>query len=106
MNIGKRIRERRKDLNLTQEQLARALGLTPQHISVIEQDKRTPSLSSLARLAKELGTTVDYLITGKDSVITETIPTIKADTNLSLKAKKALVSLVEELYAIQSPDKK
>ena len=106
MSIGKRIRERRKELNLTQEDLAKALGFTPQHISVIEQDKRGPSLLSLARLAEELGVTIDYLITGKDSVITETIPTIKADKNLTLKAKKALVSLVEELYAIQSPDKK
>ncbi len=105
MNFGKRIRERRKELNLTQEQLARALGLTPQHISVIEQDKRAPSLSSLAKLAEELGVTVDYLITGKVSVITETIPTIKADKNLSLKAKKALVSLVEELYATRSTNK-
>ena len=106
MDIGKRIRERRKDLNLTQQQLAQALDLTPQHISVIEQDKRAPSLSSLARLARELGVTVDYLITGKDSVISETIPAIKADKNLSLKAKKALVALVEELYAARGTDKK
>ena len=60
MSIGKRIRKRRQELELTQENLARALGLTPQHISGIEQDKRGPSLSSLANLAEELGVTVDY----------------------------------------------
>jgi transcriptional regulator with XRE-family HTH domain len=106
MNIGKRMRERRKELNLTQEQLARALGVTPQHISVIEQDKRAPSLSSLARLAEELGVTTDYLITGKEGVITNVIPALKADKNLSLKTKKALIGLVEELYTTRIQDKK
>jgi len=73
--------------------LVRALGLTS-----IEQDKRTPSLSSLSKLAEELGVTVDYLATGKEGVIVDTIPAIKADKKLSLKSKKALLSLVEELY--------
>jgi transcriptional regulator with XRE-family HTH domain len=97
MNLGKRIRDRRKALGLTQQQLAEALGLTPQHISAIEQDKRTSSLPSLVRLAEELGVTVDYLLTGKEGVVTETISAIKADKRLNLKAKKALISLVEEL---------
>ena len=106
MTIGKRIRKRRQELELTQEDLARALGLTPQHISVIEQDKRSPSLSSLARLAEELGVTVDYLATGKESVIVDVIPAIKADKKLSLQSKKALVSLVEELYRAYGSNKK
>lgn len=98
MTVGKRVRERRQEFQLTQEDLARAFGLTPQHISAIEQDKRNPSLALLARLAEELGVTVDYLATGKEGVIVDTIPAIKADKKLSLRAKKALVSLVEELY--------
>ena len=101
MSIGKKIRTRRQELKLTQQDLAQALGLTSQHISVIEQDKRTPSLSSLSKLAEELGVTVDYLVTGKEGVIVDTIPAIKADKKLSLKSKKALVSLVEELYRNQ-----
>jgi len=101
MSIGKRIRKRRQELKLTQEDLASALGLTPQHISGIEQDKRNPSLSSLAKLAEELGITVDYLVTGKEGVIVDTIPAIKADKKLSLESKKALVTLVQELYSVR-----
>jgi len=101
MSIGKRIRKRRQELKLTQEDLASALGVTPQHISGIEQDKRNPSLSSLAKLAEELGTTVDYLVTGKESVIVDSIPAIKADKKLSLESKKALVTLVQELYSVR-----
>lgn len=101
MSIGKRIRKRRQELKLTQENLASALGLTPQHISGIEQDKRNPSLSSLAKLAGELGITVDYLVAGKEGVIVDTIPAIKADKKLSLESKKALVTLVQELYSVR-----
>jgi transcriptional regulator with XRE-family HTH domain len=98
MSMGKRIKDRRQALGLTQQNLAEAMGITAQHISVIEQDKRTPSLSSLAKLAPELGVTIDYLVTGKQKVTEETIPAIKADTKLSLRSKKALVELVKELY--------
>lgn len=101
MTLGKRIRTRRQALNLTQQYLAKALGMTPQHISALEQDKRTPSLPSLVRLAEELGVSVDYLLAGKQGVITDTIPAIKADKKLSLKAKNALASLVEELHQTQ-----
>jgi transcriptional regulator with XRE-family HTH domain len=100
MSIGKRIRKRRQELKLTQEDLARTLDLTPQHISGIEQDKRSPSLSSLAKLAEELGITVDYLVTGKESIIVDLIPAIKADKKLPLETKKALVTLVKDLYEI------
>ncbi len=55
MTIGERIRKRRQLMKLTQQELGKALGLTSQHISAIEQDKRTPSLASLAKIAEELG---------------------------------------------------
>ena len=97
MTLGQRIRTRRQTLELTQQELAKALGLTPQHISAIEQEKRAPSLPFLAKLAEQLGVSIDYLVTGKKSIITDTIPAIKADNSLTLKTKKALIALVEEL---------
>ncbi len=98
MNVGERIRKRRHELKITQQELARAIGVTPQHVSAIEDNKRDPSMSSLARLAQELGVTADYLITGKEGGIAEPIPAIKADKRLNLKAKKALIALIEQLY--------
>ena len=99
MSLGQRIRGRRKVLAITQRQLAEALGLTPQHISAIEKDKRAPSLTSLAKMAEELGVTIDYLVTGKESIITELIPAIKADQKLATEVKKALIVLIRELRA-------
>ncbi len=98
MSLGQRIRGRRQALKLTQQQLAHALGLTPQHLSAIEQDKRVPSLNTMAKLAEELGASIDYLVTGKEGIITDTIPAIKADKQLKLEAKKALITLVQALH--------
>ncbi len=97
MSLGQRIRKRRQALEITQQQLAEALRVTPQHISAVEQDKRTPSLPFLAKLAEELGVTVDYLVTGKEGGITDTIPAIKADKSLNLKVKRELIALVKAL---------
>jgi transcriptional regulator with XRE-family HTH domain len=101
MSIGERIKKRRQILGITQQELAEAIGVTPQHISAIEQGKRDPSLFSLTQLARELGVTIDYLVTNKESVITDVIPAIKGDKNLRLKAKKALIPLIQELYALR-----
>lgn len=97
MNLGQRIRKRRRVLKITQQQLAEAVGVTPQHISAIEEDKNSPSLALLPKLAEELGVSIDYLVTGKEGIITDTVPAIKADKSLGLKAKRALISLIEEL---------
>ena len=97
MNLGQRIRERRKNLGVTQEELARALSVTPQHISAIEKDKRVPSLSFVTRMAKELGVSIDYLVSGKKGIITDIIPALKADNHLNLNTKKAIITLVNEL---------
>lgn len=96
--IGQRIKQRRETLKLTQKQLADALGLTPQHISAIEQDKRLPSISSLAKFAEQLGVNIDYLVTGKEGTVTEIIPAIKADKILSVEVKNALVRIIQTLY--------
>ena len=97
MTLGKRIRQRRQSMKLTQQELANAIGLTSQHVSAIEQDKRAPSVASLAIIAEELGASIDCLVTGKEGIITDTIPAIKADKKLKLEMKKALITLVQAL---------
>lgn len=99
MSFGKRLLDKRKNLKVTQQDLADALGVTPQHISLIEQDKVTPSLNLVAGLAKELGVTTDYLISGQESIVADPIAAIKADKKLTIKTKKALIALIEESYS-------
>jgi transcriptional regulator with XRE-family HTH domain len=97
MNFGERVRERRHNLKMTQQELAKALELTAQHISAIEQNKRAPSLNLIAKLAEQLGVSTDYLLSGKEGIVTDIISAIKADKTLNLKVKRALIALIEEL---------
>ena len=55
------IRERRKELGLSQEELAKRCEVSRQTVNAIENDKYDPTLALSFRLAKELGTTVDEL---------------------------------------------
>ena len=106
MNLGERLKERRQTLKISQQELAQALGVTAQHISAIEQEKWSPSLTLLPKLAEELGVTVDYLLTGKESTITDTIPAIKADKTLRLEAKRLLIGLVDALRSVAISEEK
>ena len=53
------IRALRKAAGLTQEDLARALGVTRQTINAIENDKYDPTLGLAMRLGRLLGTPVE-----------------------------------------------
>ena len=57
------IRIRRKELGLSQEQLARKCDVSLQTVNAIENNKYDPTLSLAFRLAKELQLTVDELFT-------------------------------------------
>lgn len=55
------IRQRRKELGLSQEELARKCGVSRQTVNAIENNKYDPTLSLAFRLAQELELTVDAL---------------------------------------------
>ena len=55
------IRARRKELGLSQEELARQCGVSRQTINAIENNKYDPTLALAFALAKVLGLTVDTL---------------------------------------------
>ena len=55
------IRERRKELGLSQEELAKRCGVTRQTVNAIENNKYDPTLALAFALARELGLKVDEL---------------------------------------------
>lgn len=54
--FGKRIQKRRKELGITQEELAEMVHLSRTHMGHIEQGRRSPSLEVINRIAKALKT--------------------------------------------------
>jgi transcriptional regulator with XRE-family HTH domain len=60
--LSKHMRERRKSLGLTQEQLADKSGLSPNYIAKLEMEKRIPSVSALVSLSEALEVKVSELI--------------------------------------------
>ena len=55
------IRERRKKLGLSQEELAKKCGVSRQTVNAIENNKYDPTLVLAFSLARELQVTVDTL---------------------------------------------
>lgn len=62
--IGGRIRVRRCELQLTQEQLAEQVGASSSFIEHIECAEIIPSVDTLMKLSHVLDTTLDYLVLG------------------------------------------
>ncbi|MFC1731517.1 helix-turn-helix domain-containing protein [candidate division KSB1 bacterium] len=60
--IGKKISERRRYLNLTQGELAKEINVNKSTISLIEGGKRLPSLEVLNKITVSMGMSLDSLI--------------------------------------------
>jgi len=90
--IGKRIRNRRKDLLITQENLAARLNVTTSYISLIERGKSKSSLNHLDEFAALLKTDLEYLITGASTNSSHYLDQEFQDklTNLSASKKELL----------------
>ena len=59
-----RLRQRRRDLGLTQGAVARSTGLSRQALSALEAGRAAPSLANALALARALGTSVEALFGG------------------------------------------
>jgi transcriptional regulator with XRE-family HTH domain len=64
--LGARIKYRREALGMSQRELAENMRVQPPSIAMYESGRRTPSLDLFFKLAKELGTTTDFLLGATD----------------------------------------
>lgn len=66
--IGKRVRELRVKMGLSQQELGNAIGVTKVSVCGYESGTRIPNLEKLAKLADALQTSTDYLL-GREIVV-------------------------------------
>jgi transcriptional regulator with XRE-family HTH domain len=100
--LGKRIREERQKLNLTQEKIAESIDISDSYIGQIERGERSLTLDTLVRLANKLGVTVDYLLQDSMGLVTND-QTINQLTqilyNRSPKQKQMALDVIKMMFS-------
>jgi len=84
--LGTKLRIERENLGLTQEDLANAVGLSSEFISLLELGKRKPSLESLKSITAFLKKDTAYFLEDKETAFEKLLQ----QKTLSPKAKKSL----------------
>ena len=92
MSIGERVSTLRKERDISQGQLADALGVSRQAVSKWENDQSSPDTIKLIKLAEVLDTEVEYLASGRKATYKE--PAIVL--NMVKKVDKVVEKVVEK----------
>lgn len=95
MEVGQRIRERRTQAGMSQDELAERVYVSRQTIPSWENDKTYPDVQSLLLLSEIFDATVDSLIKGDVDAMTETI-----DRDIETMKRLSYVMLVFLLLVI------
>ena len=89
-NIGNYIARKRREKNLTQEQLAERLGVSKSVISAYENEVHLPPYDVLLKLSRIFGVSTDYLLGATSN------RTINVDGLTEIQVE-ALTNIVREL---------
>lgn len=85
MSLGKVIRKYRKIRNLTQEEMARRIGVTAPAVNKWENENSYPDITLLAPIARLLDISLDTLLSFREDLTTEEINEIVCEADLKLK---------------------
>ena len=103
MTIGQRIRRRREELGLSQDELAKMMGYSGRSsISVVELDKRDISWENVCKYAKVLNCSPSYLMKWQDPIDEEDLEILEEvyeDPVLRKKLMDYAIKLREVLNA-------
>lgn len=111
--VGDRIKQRRLELRWTQDQLAQKAGISKSFLSDLENGKRSVSADNLLDVARVLGVSLDYLMTGKavESPVAEvpvpaSLARFAAEERLSFRQTLMLLDMQKQIVAHRSAKKK
>lgn len=90
--IGSRIKNKRLELKLTQEQVSREANITTFYLSKIENGKSTTTLETLAILAKVLNVDLGYLVSGTSKIEQQYVD--QRLVEISNKASESQIQLI------------
>ncbi len=105
MPLGERIKQLRKEHGWSQAELGERLGTDSQRVSRYENERITPSIDMLVRLAQTLDVSVDYLVidtaprrplTGPDHELADRVADL---ANLDPDDRDAILHILDGLIA-------
>lgn len=64
IEIGKRIKNKRKEVGITQEKLSELIEVSPSYICEIERGGSISSLATISKITPTLNISLDYLVFG------------------------------------------
>lgn len=99
--IGERIRKSRKEINMTQEEFAEAIGVSVGYINQIETGKKCFNLKRFNEIVDIFDKPISYFVEGTDTPEQSTIKEItdllyNADSNKLNMIKNVIVAILEE----------
>jgi transcriptional regulator with XRE-family HTH domain len=114
MELGNRIRARRTELEWTQDELAQRAGISKGFLSDLENGKRGTGADTLLDLARVLGVSLDYLMTGsatekelrKEVEIPRSLADFANGAGLSFRQTLTLLDMQRQIIAHRSTSRK
>jgi transcriptional regulator with XRE-family HTH domain len=104
MNMGQRLRELRLRRKISQEEVARHIGITRSAYSHYEINNRQPVYETLIKLAAYFDVSLDYIIGGAHSnakaeltVTSDTREIISLFQHMSQEQRKKSITLINDL---------
>lgn len=94
MEIGKQIKEKRSDLNMTQEDLAKKLNVARSTISNWEIGRNYPDLQLIVKISEILNIPLDVLLRKDSSIVNEITKDTKLRKNQSRKIRILCVIII------------
>ena len=94
--IGNNIKIIRKQIGLTQEELALHIGVTPQAVSRWENGTGMPDISMVVPLAKTLNVSTDYLFGLEKNEIDDNVYVVEGDARLEETFSELDIKMPEE----------
>jgi len=91
IEIGKRITEIRKNLNMNKEQFAKLIGMSGQYLGTVERGVNGLSLDKLIVICEKTNISADYILFGKQNINNN------AFYNLNKKQISHAFKILEEL---------
>ncbi len=102
-NLGSLIRLNRKELHLTQSEVAEKVGVTTQHYSRIERGEYIPSLQTFLKIVEVLGLNLSELKIKDENKISATMYEIlRLLEDFNNTQQKAVLSFLKTMQTVQT----